>query len=148
MNTIQEDMQKLFSMSVRGLAAQGWKQAVDMVRRHGQEKASCVLRAPDGTKCAIGHLISDEVYKPQLETLQLSSTEMIQAIEKSTGVAVRPAVRQRVRTLLIEMQCAHDYHHDFIEGRLVISMEQRFEHVARVFRLSWPNDEPQSDTKE
>jgi hypothetical protein len=51
-------LQEVFDQVATHLLTQG-KQALDGDR--------CLYRAPDGTKCAIGCLISDEEYKPEIE---------------------------------------------------------------------------------
>jgi len=51
--------QKLFDHVVIGLAAQGWRQAAN--------NGSCMYRAPNGDKCAVGQCIPDEAYERGME---------------------------------------------------------------------------------
>lgn len=59
------DRQDIFKRVVRNLRAQG-RRAVK-VDKIGKER--CCYRAPDGCKCAIGGLIPDELYDPQMDNL-------------------------------------------------------------------------------
>lgn len=53
-------LQAMFNKAVEGLASQGFKQAE-------LPNGGCAYRAPNGAKCALGHLISDAEYKPAFE---------------------------------------------------------------------------------
>ena len=53
--------QQVFDKVLFALRAQG-RAAVDSNNK-------CVYRAPNGDKCAFGHLIPDELYRPRMETL-------------------------------------------------------------------------------
>lgn len=44
---------QMFEIAVKGLQAQGYRQAQSAT-------GICMFRAPDGRKCAVGHLVSDE----------------------------------------------------------------------------------------
>lgn len=50
-------LQELFDTAVAGLRSQGCQPAFDA------ERETCQYRAPDGKKCAMGHLIPDENYE-------------------------------------------------------------------------------------
>lgn len=50
---IKAKRQDIFNRSVKGLASQNFKQSVTVT-------GSCKYRGPDGLKCAIGHLVTDE----------------------------------------------------------------------------------------
>ena len=52
--------QDIFTKAYLSLASQGFKKSVNT---HDH----CMYRAPNGLKCAIGHLIPDELYHPGLE---------------------------------------------------------------------------------
>lgn len=55
--------QEAFDKAVAGLAAQGFKRSVG--GPDGFEQ--CVYRGKDGKKCALGHLIPDDLYRPRIE---------------------------------------------------------------------------------
>ena len=51
--------QQFFDTAIAGIIAQGGPSIDD--------KGNCLYRAPDGCKCALGHLIADEDYDPDFE---------------------------------------------------------------------------------
>jgi hypothetical protein len=55
--------QQIFDQVARAIIAQG-KPSVD--------NTQCLYRAPDGCKCAAGHLIPDDEYDPDMENIQAS----------------------------------------------------------------------------
>lgn len=64
--------QEVFNLVVRALAKQGVKSiaAVDdprFINIIEDDRPMCLYRGPNGTKCAIGHLITDDKYTPDLE---------------------------------------------------------------------------------
>lgn len=62
----------------------------------------CMYRAPNGDMCAIGCLISDEAYTPDLEQ-KPTSAESVQAALKASGVDAAHRTR-----FFDHMQFAHD----------------------------------------
>lgn len=56
--------QEIFTKAYIGLRDQGFERSVT-VDEHGDE--TCAYRGDNGLKCAIGHCIPDERYKPELE---------------------------------------------------------------------------------
>jgi hypothetical protein len=68
---------ELITKAMDGIIAQG-KQSVNTF---GQ----CVYRSPDGSKCAAGHLIKDEHYNPQWNSLSPYQT-MVRDALKLSGV--------------------------------------------------------------
>lgn len=68
--------QKVFNMIAEHLIKQGVRSRVD---------GFCSYRNPDGLKCAVGAIIKDEFYTPQLEKEPLSygSNRMMSALTNS-----------------------------------------------------------------
>ena len=100
-------LQEIFDKVKVHLLAQG-KPAVDWVT------SQCRYRAPDGLKCAVGCLITDEAYTPDIEgtVLPYSPTRVdgslfpvIRALQDSGIDAVESGT---TRHLLRELQRAHD----------------------------------------
>ncbi len=58
----REDQQRFFNRAVEGLAAQGWTQSISE-----GPWAVCKYRGPGGKKCALGHLIPDDAYVPEMD---------------------------------------------------------------------------------
>jgi hypothetical protein len=52
--------QQAFDLSVNGIRAQGYRRSL----AHG---TTCMYRSLEGEKCAVGHMIPDELYHPSLE---------------------------------------------------------------------------------
>ena len=52
--------QEAFDKAVAGVRAQGYQISMD-------EKTNCVYRGPNGLRCAVGHLIPDELCQPAFE---------------------------------------------------------------------------------
>lgn len=75
--------QDMFDVMTSALLAQG-KQSGE-VPEEGAD-FECRYRAPDGCKCAVGHLIKDEFYNEGFEGSNMCATTVINAVEKSLGV--------------------------------------------------------------
>jgi len=102
----QDEIQEIFDRVACHLMAQG---------RRSQKSIGCLYRAPNGDKCAIGCLISDENYSPGLELEPLDSPMVINALMAS-GVSVDDP---RILRLLENLQCLHDnYRVDVWEEQL------------------------------
>jgi hypothetical protein len=50
--------------------------------RAGHKNEGCLYRAPDGTKCAIGALITDEEYSPEMEGERVGGTTLRPILER------------------------------------------------------------------
>lgn len=59
---MQEIKQALFNKAVKGLARQGFAPSY-----LPDGEGTCAYRGEDGKRCALGHLIPDAVYKPEME---------------------------------------------------------------------------------
>lgn len=58
---MQEIKQALFDRAVKGLASQGFEPSF----LPGGD--TCAYRGEDGKRCAVGHLMPDEAYRPEME---------------------------------------------------------------------------------
>jgi hypothetical protein len=83
--------QEIFDTVVRALGIQG-KPAMDGIK--------CAYRAPDGSKCAAGHLIPDDVYQPEMEGTHIR--KVLHSYSALDGL--RPHT-----DLLMDLQDAHDF---------------------------------------
>jgi hypothetical protein len=74
------------------------------------ENGSCRLRSAHGRKCAIGSLVRDEIYDPDIEGVGISyyrhaqDGKLLQALYASNVNAYDPAIVD----LLIELEQVHD----------------------------------------
>ena len=59
--------QEIFDTVAKHLFAQGRRATIRETDIYGEVSAACRYRAEDGTKCAVGALIPDEVYDPKME---------------------------------------------------------------------------------
>lgn len=80
----------------------------------------CLYRGPNGTKCAVGHLIADELYTPELEQLNVRTTEVREVLQLSNPNVL---IDDKMVCLLNTVQHCHDSSKvlDFVEsfkGRL------------------------------
>lgn len=66
----------------------------------------CAYRGDNGLKCAIGHLIKDENYNPELEGKGVSNIDVQKALFKN-GINI---YNLDVETLLFGLQNIHDYY--------------------------------------
>ncbi|WP_321794177.1 hypothetical protein [Caballeronia sp. J97] len=75
------------------------------------DNGSCRLRSPEGRKCAIGSLVRDDQYEPELEGVGISyyrharDGQLLRALFASNVNAYDP----NIIDLLIELEEVHDY---------------------------------------
>ncbi len=74
------------------------------------ERQRCMLRAPDGARCAVGCLIPDEAYDPADEFMQLHQLwkRDCRASAYLHGLAPDVAERTVLLALLVSLQDVHD----------------------------------------
>jgi len=89
------DKQLIFDTAVNGIREQG-KRAI--------KDTKCVYRAPDGCKCAVGHMIPDDKYDPRLENFTASAKEIIYSLAPEFGVEYNQESGEFLRGL----QVCHD----------------------------------------
>jgi len=65
---------------------------------------ACRYRAPDGSKCAVGHLINDEHYNKDLERCCVYTVTVLKAVEASIGRHLSPDEQD----ILDAIQNCHD----------------------------------------
>lgn len=115
--------QEIFDKVVTHLLTQGRQSLVDENLFGG-----CAYRGHDGTKCAVGCLISDEAYVPALEGQGVYQDDVRAALAAS-GVDVVGSSRKF--DLLCYLQDLHDY-------SAPINWAHELEGVAHTFGLSMP----------
>lgn len=81
--------QEVFDAAVGGVLAQGRPSI-------SEDGKQCLYRGPDGAKCAAGHLIPDELYRPSFET---------QSIDV---IAAEALPFETSASFLMQLQAAHD----------------------------------------
>lgn len=87
------------------------------------ELGACVYRSPEGLKCAVGCLISDEAYSPKIEGTYVREQSVQEALRES---GVKPLTEQVVFLLEGLQACHDDFYPEDWGGRLW-SVANRFE---------------------
>lgn len=91
--------QEIFDTVVTHLLTQRKKAINDM--------GKCVYRTDEGLKCAVGCLITDECYSPEIEGWGIWYLDVTEALECS-GI---PVTIKTNETLLVDLQYVHDHEH-------------------------------------
>jgi hypothetical protein len=115
-------LQEMFDRAVLGVVTQG-KPSVTAV--------ACMYRGEAGTKCAVGHLINDAVYTPELETNGCRSKIVQAALEQSIGELPASSLG-----LLVLLQRAHDGASEFSDFLPEFTALARL--IATDFNLTFP----------
>lgn len=131
LNTLAEAGQYIFDVVVRGLSAQGWKQALS----NDKKAADCLWVAPNGCKCAIGHILVDP---PPYEEMRDQSI--------MSALAYMPRELKRLRSSLSSEE--HRKFLDYLQSLLMLhdsnptpdSMQLAFQYLAQHRGLKWPED--------
>lgn len=97
-------IRELFERVRAHLLTQGKKSIREEIDERGLPSDSCLYRGPDGTSCAVGCLIKDEFYTPELEQKLASSPLVRSALECSLGFELSRDAME----ILGELQAIHD----------------------------------------
>jgi hypothetical protein len=111
--------QEMFDTMVRGLASQGWERSLASVEMSDR----CAYRGDEGRKCAVGWLIPDEAYRPEME-----GWPVLHVLEEC---AVPSSMAYWIRRAQLE--------HDTRFGCL--NMRGRFQALADRLGFDWPSEE-------
>ncbi len=74
----KERQQEVFNKAYLGLAAQGFRRSI---KNEADEDEMCRYRSPNGLKCAVGHLLTDEQYTPEMEGNSILSLERLTGVD-------------------------------------------------------------------
>jgi hypothetical protein len=119
--------QEIFDRVVAHFIKQGHRSVTVDQHAPGGAVPDCMYRAPNGDMCAIGCLIKDEAYTPELETMPAFAESVHHALEAS-GITVEGRAK-----LFDQLQYAHDYSDD-AEG-----LRERLVTLAYEFGLDYSN---------
>lgn len=97
-------------------------------------EGSCLYRGPDGTKCAVGLLIPDELYSPDMEGNSVCG--LIDDFANKSLAKVLDVENKDDISFLARLQSAHDLADD------VDPIEDRLRDVAERCKLSIPRGVP------
>lgn len=121
---IQELKQELFNKSVIGLSKQGYKQALVLGRPYWE--------APDGCRCAIGHITEGEPLEKAEYSKGLLSI-MPGDVTRRLNVSTR-AERAGVTDLLDDLMKSHDWHDK--PNNMIKALRE----CAKKHGLQWPDE--------
>ena len=123
--------QETFNVVYLALKKQGSKCVIDNLDGCGQV---CVYRGPNGMKCAAGHLIPDNLYKPEFEEEGGQSVTTVDSGNRPVN-EVSKIINALGHDLYLvsRLQSAHDGC-----GNDSRNMLQRLENVADQFNLEVP----------
>lgn len=115
------NMQEIFDKSVGGVIAQG--------RKSGQ-MGSCKYRSHDGTKCAVGHLITDEAYDYSHEGLSVNHAD-VRGMLAASGI---DTINADFLDMANQLQVAHDWAGD---KHFIDEFKDKAKETAKSFDLKW-----------
>src|SRR3546814_798412 len=92
--------QEALNRAVRGIVAQG--------QLAKNEDDDCLYRGPNNTKCGVGHLIPDNLYREGIERLDVAQIDLDALIDPALGTPPD-------KDFLVALQCSHDNAHDVEE---------------------------------
>jgi len=115
--------QKAFNKAYIGLAKQKFEQSLD------ENTYDCLYRGPNGLKCAIGHIISDEYYNDDMEYLIPFNVPVKEAVEKSLNM-------ENLKESDLDFLCLLQECHDEYDGPVM--MQEALELFADDYDLEVP----------
>ena len=107
-----------------------YETVVNHLRQQGERSVgpdgTCLYRSGNGLKCAIGILISDEVYKPEME-----EKDLLVLLDQDT-INLGPVREELTKhfSMLKEFQKAHDCSYPS-------NWEEDFKKIAKLFALQY-----------
>ncbi len=113
----QEQKQDFFNRAVAGLASQGFARS--------QSEGMCKYRGPDGKRCALGHLIADEVYQKNWDL----TGSLVKPLEAVLGFAPGPHDAR----FFDQLQQAHDNSYGYDDAGLKVDRPETMKSNLRVF---------------
>jgi hypothetical protein len=119
--------QEIFDTAVRHLFTQGKRGGKQANYYYGSEGFKCQYRGEDGTKCAVGALIPDELYDP------LMDRKSIRAHKLSEWFPCLPAFFKEQAEFLDQLQYIHDADGSWIDEA---TLKERLKVLALWFNLS------------
>ncbi len=114
--------QEAFDYVAKALIAQGKKSV------NGR---SCVYRSPDGCKCAAGHLITDEEYRPEFDTpTAIVATDIFSIISRYGELE---NIKESNVYFIRDLQLAHD---NADEDSFILDFKRNMKSIAKRYNLN------------
>lgn len=99
------DSQEIFSKVRKGL--------LNQMEKSLDDGGDCVYRNDRNLKCAVGHLIPDEFYDPEIEGIGIASIQTLYDFSESKPLLKKILDRLKISSvsyeLLRDLQYLHDY---------------------------------------
>lgn len=123
--------QQMFDMALEGVRGQDYEQSV-IINKHGER--ICTYRGANGLKCAVGHMIPDELYDPKMDC----SAETASGISVEILVLRFPKVGDLLpnSNLLGRLQEVHD-RMDRLPGKHAETFEADMAQIAKKYKLTY-----------
>lgn len=123
--------QEMFDKAVRGLHAQGYRRAVV---RDDEGGTACRYRAHGGLRCAVGHLIPDELYKRSFNgcALPAAAGGDLSGFPRALLAALDAICSRDQWPFLKELQRCHD------NSETPEEVRERLANFAKRHRLTFP----------
>lgn len=115
--------QQAFDKALFGIRAQGYKRSMKGI--------VCMYRGNNGTKCAVGHCIPDELYDPAFDDREKMTNWAVISADHKNSQAVQ-LLSACSSELLYEMQTCHDY---MPEKEAHVFFEKEMRDIAKQFDL-------------
>lgn len=126
--------QEIFNKVYAHLVKQG-RRSMYYLPSKGEE--GCAYRGQDGAMCAVGCLIPDEFYTPEIENEIVSSWIVSEVLAKA-GVTNGHGYDRDKFNLLCELQNAHDTCQFSNREEFILEIKARLGRIARGYQLTIP----------
>lgn len=97
------------------------------------DDGACLYRGPNGTACAIGALIRDDEYTPEIEKKNVYT--LLKGVDRMT-------VSEGRRSLLSDLQSVHDNLSEIDSENFLSFIENDMEALAKNYGLVYKKEEP------
>ncbi|AND75093.1 hypothetical protein pf16_170 [Pseudomonas phage pf16] len=103
-------------------------------------KTFCAYRGENGTMCAVGCLIADEHYTPEMERKSAGSEMVAMGVAKSLGIdlnleGANDSEYRRIKAFIHMMDDWQSFHDDFADGEIITAGAANHRHKTLAVRL-------------
>lgn len=103
-------------------------------------KTFCAYRGNNGTMCAVGCLLADEHYTPEMERKNVGNQDVSNGVAKSLGInldleGADAGEHRRVYAFIGMMDSWQNFHDDFADGEEITAAAANHRHTSLVERL-------------
>ena len=93
---------------------------------------SCVYRSPDGSKCAVGCLITDEAYDPKMEMDGVSDSDVVQEVLRNSGIEIN-------KDTISFLGCWQGFHDGYLDDVSGKEYQETLEKFYESMKQNWSN---------